>query len=231
MSGRIIAIIPARGGSKGITGKNIKDFCGKPLIAWTIEQALSTSTIDNVYVTSDSSDIIRIAEKYGARIIRRPDDISGDTATTESALAHALTEVGPDVGAVVLLQPTSPLRKPNDLANCIEQFRSSDFDSLFSGAELEDFLIWKKNAKGILESINYDYKNRGRRQDREVEFVENGSIYISKPDLITNSNNRLGIDVGIYLMEFWQSFELDDIEDWNFLEVLYRYYLSNANKP
>ncbi|NQV54584.1 MAG: acylneuraminate cytidylyltransferase family protein [Rhodospirillales bacterium] len=229
MSERIIAVIPARGGSKGIPGKNIKDFCRKPLIAWTIEQAKSTSAIDNVYVSSDSSEIIQIAESYGAEIIRRPNNISGDTATTESALAHALVEVGPDIGAVMLLQPTSPLRKPDDLAKSIELFQSSNFDSLFSGAELQDFLIWKKSKSGALESINYDHKNRGRRQEREVEFVENGSIYISKPELITTSDNRLGENIGVYLMDFWQSFELDDIEEWDFLEVLYRHYLADAD--
>ena len=90
-------------------------------------------------------------------------------------------------------------------------------------------MIWKKNKKGILKSINYNYKNRGRRQDRDLEFVENGSIYISKPSLLLK-NNRLGGKIGFFQMKFWQTFELDNIEEWKLLEIFYNTYIAKENK-
>ena len=223
----IVALIPARGGSKGIPDKNIKSFCNKPLIAWTIEQALATESIDDVVVTSDSPAILEIAEHYGANTILRPGSISGDTATTESAIIHALGELDTFIDTVVLLQATSPLRKTDDLEKAITTFFSSNYDSLFSGAILEDFLIWKINSDKKLESLNYNHLDRGRRQDREVEYVENGSLYIFEPGLIKENNNRLGSSIGIYLMDFWQSYEIDAPEDWDLLEILFKHYLLN----
>ena len=225
MSEKVVAIILARGGSKGVPKKNILDFCGKPLIAWTILQAINTPKIDDVYLSSDSEEILEIAERYGAERIKRPDDISGDVATSESAVRHALDTIGHELEMVLMLQPTSPLRKPADLDNAVRQFKSEGWDSVFSGAVLEDFLIWRKNESGILESINYDYKNRGKRQDRQHEYVENGSIYLFKPEILAKNNNRMGGKIGIYLMDFWQSFEIDEAEDWELLETLFKKYL------
>ena len=226
---KVIAIIPARGGSKAIPKKNIRIFCGKPLIAWTILQAKETPEIDSVYVSSDSDEILQIVEGYGAKKIRRPDAIAGDKATSESAIDHALKflEISPEI--ILMLQPTSPLRKPDDLSNAIRQFRHEQWDSGFSGALLEDFLTWRKNGAGEYESINYDYRNRGRRQDRQHEFVENGSIYLFKPEILIKNGNRLGGKIGVYLMDFWQSFELDKPEDWDFLETLFQHYLKEEH--
>lgn len=222
-----IAIIPARGGSKGIPNKNIKNFLGKPLIYWTIRAAKISKSINKVYVSSDSDEILKIASTYGADVIKRPKKISGDKATTESAMIHLLSEISNiNLKSICLLQPTSPLRLDYDIDNAYNVFFSEKYSSLFSGAELEDFLIWKKNKKNIFKSINYDYKNRGRRQDRELEFVENGSIYISKPSLL-KKNNRLGGKIGFYKMHFWQSFELDNIEEWPLLEIMYKNYIKN----
>lgn len=225
MPEKVIAIIPARGGSRGIPKKNIQNFCGKPLIAWTILQAKGTPEIDGVYVSSDSDEILQIAEGYGAKKIKRPDVIAGDKATSESAVEHALKsfKILPEI--ILMLQPTSPLRKPDDLSKAIRQFSLEKWDSGFSGAILEDFLTWRKNHAGEYESINYDYQNRGRRQDRQHEHVENGSIYLFNPEILIKNGNRLGGKIGIYLMDFWQSFELDKPEDWDFLETLFNHYL------
>jgi CMP-N,N'-diacetyllegionaminic acid synthase len=225
MEKNVVAIIPARGGSKGIPGKNTKLFCSIPLIGLSILQAVKTSEIDEIYVTSDSDEILNIAKEFGAKTIKRPASISGDTATSESAIKHALGEIGSSQEAVLMLQPTSPLRKPYDLSNAVKQFRDDGLDSGFSGAVLEDFLTWKINDTGTLESVNYDYQNRGRRQDRKPEYVENGSIYIFKPNLILENENRLGGKMGVILNQFWQSFEIDEPDDWGFVEVLYKYYL------
>lgn len=219
---KTVAIIPARGGSKGIPRKNLIDFCGKPLLAWSVIQACLTPGIDEVYVSSDSEEILAVAGEYGALSIRRPSEISGDTATTESAILHALDLIPGPVDNVVLLQATSPLRKPGDLQAALKQFGEEGIDSLFSGAMLEDFLIWEQNHDGTFSSFNYDFKNRGRRQDRKPQYVENGSFYIYKPCVIRETLNRLGGSMGIYLMDFWQSFEIDNPEDVDLLRVLFQ---------
>ena len=115
----IDAIILARGGSKGIPKKNLKLFCGKPLIAWTILQAKLSKKISNVYVSSDSSEILNISKKYGAKVIKRPSNISGDKAKSESAILHALKVLGSNQKGIVMLEPTAPLRSPKDLDECI----------------------------------------------------------------------------------------------------------------
>ena len=231
----IVAIILARGGSKGIPRKNVLDFCGKPLVAWTIIQALNTPEIDSVYVSSDSKEILGIAKEYGAKGIVRPDDISGDKAKSESAILHAFQLIGSSHEIAMMLEPTAPLRKPDDLSKAIRQFQKENWDSGFSGAVLEDFLIWKKNSGGQLISINYDYKNQGPRQEREPDYVENGAIYFFKPEIFLEHKNRFGGNIGIYLMDFWQSFEIDSPEDWKFVETLFKtylgeYYLTNDPK-
>ena len=225
MAGQVIAIILARGGSKGIPRKNVLDFCGKPLIAWSILQALNTPEIDEVYLSSDSEEIRSVAEEYGAKTIARPDEIAGDTAKSESAIVHAFEVLGTSQEIVLMLEPTAPLRKPDDFSNAIQQFRAEGWDSGFSGAKLADFLIWKRNDQGMLESINYDYRKQGPRQTRQPDYVENGAIYFFKPEIFLKYNNRFGGKIGIYMMDFWQSFEIDDPDDWTFVELLFKSYL------
>lgn len=223
---KTIAIIPARGGSKGIPKKNIIDFCGKPLLAWSIIQAVYTPEIDDVYVSSDSDEILAIAENYGAKRIKRPEAIAGDTAASESAVEHALKNIGTPVGTIIMLQATSPLRKPDDLRKALMEFELKGLDSLFSGALLEDFLIWDKDSAGKLKSFNYDYLNRGRRQDRRPQYLENGSFYIFKPGVFAQGN-RLGGKIGVYIMELWQSYEIDTVEDLEFLKMIFDYKLKS----
>lgn len=210
----VVAIIPARSGSKGIKDKNIIDFCGKPLLAWSIQQAKYSKRIDAVYVSTDGRKIAEVAKEYGAEVIVRPDNISSDYATSESALLHALSEIEKKekIDAVVFLQATSPLRKCGDIDAAIEKFVSDELDSLFSVAVLDDYCIWKKRD-GQLSSLTYDYKNRGRRQEREPYYLENGSIYIFKPEVIKKYNNRLGGKMGMYEMPISQSFEIDTRKD------------------
>jgi N-acylneuraminate cytidylyltransferase len=223
----IISIIPARSGSKGIPKKNIIDFCNKPLIAWSILQAANTPEIDEVYVSSDSDEILDVAKKYGANLIKRPDEIAGDTATSESAVEHALEVIGFPAEMVIMLQATAPLRKPDDLSRAISQFKAERLDSAFSGAVLDDFLIWEKAPNGILNSFNYDYRKRGRRQYRKPQFVENGSFYIFKPDILFSTGNRLGGKIGIFLMDFWQSFEIDTLDDLELVKILFELKLKH----
>lgn len=223
----IVCIIPARGGSKGIKNKNIINLNNKPLIAWSIEVALNSDFIkEKVYVTSDSDDILNVSKKFGSKTIKRPYKYATDISTTESALLHAISEVEKDVkkiDAVVFLQATSPVREVKDIDLAIKNFFENDYDSLFSACEIDDFLIWKKDNSGNLESINYDFKNRKRRQDFGVQYVENGSIYIFKPSILIENNNRFGGKIGMYIMEKEKMFEIDKEEDIQVCE----YFLKN----
>ncbi len=223
----IVCIIPARGGSKGIPKKNIIDVCGKPLVAWSIEQAQNSKYLKgHVYVSSDCDEILDVAKAYGAKTIKRPDDISGDKASSESALFHAILEIEKNsskIDLIVFLQATSPLRESKDIDNAIEELISKDFDSLFSASELEDFFIWTYDENKNLTSLNYDFLNRKRRQDVSAQFVENGSIYVFKPQVLFDHNNRLGGKIGMSLMENWKMYEIDSLED----KALCEYYIKS----
>lgn len=226
----VIAIILARGGSKGIPNKNIVNFCGKPLLTWTIEQARNTKNISSVWVSSDSYKILEIAKKSGANIILRPESISTDTSTGETGLLHALDEIEKKekVDIVINLQVTSPLRESLDIERALDSFVKEQYDSIFSCVALRDFFIWTKTPDGNYISFNYDYRNRKRRQDITEQFVENGSFYIFKPTILRNYQNRLGGKIGISRMEFWKMFEIDSIEDLELCETLMRHYLPNS---
>ncbi len=227
MNKNIIAIILARGGSKGIPNKNILNFCGKPLVAWSVIQAKLTKEIDDVYISSDSDKILEIAANYGAKKIKRPNEISGDEAKSEEAILHALNIIDRNCECIIMLEPTAPLRQPDDLSNAIKLFYKNKWDSAFSSAELQDFLIWKKDENNKLKGLNYDYKIQEPRQLRETEYVENGAIYMFKPDIIINESNRFGGEIGMIPNKFWQSFEIDEKEDWEFLELIFNHYLLN----
>jgi N-acylneuraminate cytidylyltransferase len=223
-----IAIILARGGSKGIPHKNLINFAGKPLLAWSVLQAKAAKTVDDVYVSSDSNAILDVAARYGAKTIKRPDAFSTDTATSESALLHALDVIAAERGAeperIVFLQATSPLREPSDIDGAVEAFVSQAADSLFSDAMLDDFCAWHEED-GVLRGKTFDPFNRGRRQDRTPLFLENGSIYVFKPSLLRQAGNRLGGKIARYSMDFWKSFEIDTIENIELCEFYFCKYL------
>ena len=228
MGNNFVTIIPARGGSKSIPRKNIADFCGKPLIGWSIEQALGGRLVQSVWVSTDDSEIADTARRFGARIIERPAELATDTASSEDALIHAIDYIekqdsqGATVDGVVFLQATSPLRETSDIDGAIEQFVSEKADSLFSAALLEDYCLWKEED-GTFTSFTFDYMNRGRRQDRKPYYLENGSIYVFKPELLRRNKNRLGGKIVTYLMPFWKSFEIDAADD---IDIC-GYYMTN----
>jgi N-acylneuraminate cytidylyltransferase len=223
-----VAIIPARGGSKGLKNKNIHSVAGKPLLAWTVMQALASERIDGVFVSTDDSAIAEVAYAHGAEVIERPEDISGDKASSEAALIHAVGVVEQDFrmspDTIVFLQATSPLRKPGDIDRAIELFRKEDADSLFSVTKLDDLTIWEIHAGGW-RSVNFDFRNRGMRQDRPSQYIENGSIYIFKPDILMRYRNRIGGKMTVYEMEFWQTWEIDTLQEIDLIE----YYFFKKN--
>ena len=224
----VVAIILARGGSKGIPKKNIIDFCGRPLIVWTIEQLQQANGIDSIWVSSDSEEILSISQDCGVEIIHRPHEISGDTATSESGWLHAINFIedknGP-VDLVIAPQVTSPLREPSDIERGLRDFQQQRCDSMFSCSVAEDLFFWSKNSDGTLKSINYDYKNRIRRQDIPKQYIENGSFYLFKPEVLRQYNNRFGGKIGMVEMEFWKMFEIDSMEDLKMCEALMKAFL------
>jgi N-acylneuraminate cytidylyltransferase len=205
---KVVAVIPARGGSKGIPGKNIKKFCGKPLLAWTIEHCLAALPKDDIYVSSDDEKILDVAEKCGVCCVRRPSELATDTASTEDAILHAIDWMALDL-TIVYPQVTSPLRYPCDIARGITAFQNGNFDSLFSAVPLTDPCIWDIN----INSITYDYRTRARRQDRIPYLLENGSFYIFKRGILEKYNNRLGGKIGTYMMKPFQAHEIDEPDD------------------
>ena len=221
-------IILARGGSKGIPGKNIMDFCGKPLLAWTIEQCMQAETISNVWVSSDNSEVLDVAKLYGAGVIRRPEDISGDMASSESGWMHAinvLQQKGNAFDAILAPQVTSPLREPSDIDNAVEKFFNESLDSLFSASVVDDLYFWGHDHVGTLSSVNYDYTNRKRRQDFQQQIIENGSFYLFSPEVLQKENNRLGGKIDYFMMEFWKMFEIDNIDDARMCSALMKEFL------
>lgn len=226
MARKTLAVIAARGGSKGIPHKNLLDLCGKPLIAWTVEQARAARGVDVVAVSSDSDDILAAAEAAGAVGVRRPDDISGDLASSESAWLHALDATDGRMGRfdrVVALQATSPVREPGDIDNALATFDRDHLDSLLSVCEVEDYFNWRIGASGP-EPINYDYRNRRMRQQIEKRYLENGSFYVLIPSLLREQNNRLGGKIGFHVMERHKMFQIDRPEDVKLCAAIMRSY-------
>jgi CMP-N,N'-diacetyllegionaminic acid synthase len=218
----ILALIPARGGSKGIPRKNVIPVAGKPLVVHSIEQALAARHVMQVVVSTDDDEIAQISSAAGASVVRRPSDISGDKASSESALVHALGEFAaseaglPDL--VVFLQCTSPLRQPGDIDAAIDKLLSEGADSLLSVSPSHRFL-WAE-VDGKATSLNYDFRLRPRRQDMPAQYVENGSIYVFRPAILLEGGNRLGGKVALHVMDEDSSWDIDTRFDMRVAEML-----------
>ena len=227
---RVVAIILARGGSKGLPGKNIRPFCGKPLLAWTIENCRDGG-IEDIFVSSDSDEILEVGLQYGAKMIKRPDEISIDTSSSESGWQHGLDraeELLGEIDWVFAPQVTSPLREKSDVRYGIELAKTDKYDSLFSCNVIEDFFIWE-DSDGTMNSVNYDWRNRKRRQDIEQRYVENGSFYLFKSEILRKFLNRLGGRIGKVEMDSWKMFEIDNSTDFRKCEALMKEFLESKN--
>ncbi|GAL37535.1 N-acetylneuraminate cytidylyltransferase [Vibrio maritimus] len=221
MNKNVVAIIPARGGSKGVPKKNIKAINGKPLIAYSIEHALSTKTVNRVIVSTDCDEIAQVSLEYGAEVIKRPEDISGDFASSEDALIHSINELeheGWTASHVVFLQCTSPIRKSTDIAQTLELVLSEQFDSALTVVENHRFL-WRTDANNTATPVNYDPHNRKMRQEIN-EYQENGSIYVMKTEDLINTKCRLNGRVGIHVMDEATGYEIDTPVDFKIIEQL-----------
>lgn len=213
----IPAIIPARGGSKGVPKKNVRTLCGKPLIAWTIEHAERSKHVSEVIVATDDSDIGAIAMNLGAKVHWRSKESATDESPSEVVLREVAIGRFSGAEAIVFLQCTSPLRQPHDIDGAIEKFREEGADSCFSARKIEGF-TWKLGP-GV---ISPTYARRLRRQDLHVHTIEeNGSIYVFKPQVLATTG-RVGGKTVAYLMDPLDSFQIDEEEDFARLEKLMR---------
>ncbi|MBA7568308.1 hypothetical protein ES708_10029 [subsurface metagenome] len=186
---------------------------------------MGSKLINDVYVSSDADDILEISKNYGAKVIKRPRTIARDNSTSEEALKHAIAfikkNIKEKIDIVVFCQATSPLRTSEDIDNAIKYFISTQADSLFSAVIFESLYTWRKQKRELI-SVSYDYKNRVRRQERPPLYLENGSIYIFKPEVLVKYNNRLGGKISMYIMDYWKSFDIDTIEDIEICEYFMR---------
>jgi N-acylneuraminate cytidylyltransferase len=221
---KILAIIPARGGSKGIPKKNIKVINGRPLIFWSIKSAIDAGFFD-VVVSTDSEEIADIAIKSGATVHElRAKELSEDETPTEPVLLDTYTKyyLNSSIDAIALLQPTSPIRDLVSINGAVQKFRNSNADSLLSVVRTHSY-FWKNiSSPNSLHSFEF----RKRRQDlleEDILYRENGSIYITKVNVLMSYKNRLGGKISMYEMSEYESYEIDSMEDFIIVESLMRY--------
>lgn len=200
----ILGVIPARGGSKGLPGKNIHNLNGKPLISWSIESGLSSSLIDRLVVSTDSVEIANISKLYGAEIDMRPKYLATDDSTTISVL-NDLIDRHPDVDTIVVLQPTSPIRDKNLIDKCIRIYRDGGYSNLATGFKCK----YKE----------FGSHNNLRRQDIDGFFYDDGNVYVLSRDLVERGI-WFGKNYFCYEIPKHMNFEIDDALDFVIVEAL-----------
>lgn len=203
-----IAVIPARGGSKGVPGKNRLLVGGAPLVARAVRSALAASAVDRVLVSTDDELIAAVARAAGAEIVHRPTELAGDTASSESALLHALDAEGVHQGQLVFIQATSPFIDPADLDEAVRRLRDGEADSVFSAVETYEFL-WRSGDDGAT-GVNHDRSFRPRRQDREPHFRETGAFYVMDVAGFRAAGFRFFGRVGMVPVDPRGAVEIDD---------------------
>lgn len=223
---RVLGIVTARGGSKGLPRKNVKEFNGRPLIAWTILQALESSIVDHVIVSTDDEEIASVSKEYGADVpFLRPNYLSNDTATSIDVIIHAIDFLkgnGKLFDIVVLLEPTSPLREASDIDSALMLLTETKGAQSIAGvSEVEsqhpDFLV-KIEDKFMRPYIEFDVK---RRQDLKSLYFFEGSVYAAYIPFLLSENSFYTSKTLAYEVPKWKSFEIDDIVDFSIVEHLF----------
>ncbi|SEA92362.1 N-acylneuraminate cytidylyltransferase [Prevotella sp. tc2-28] len=216
---KVLAFIPVRGGSKSIPLKNIKPFCGKPLVCWNIEALESCNLVDEIIVATDSDEIWQTVEsRHYAKttLYRRSDENACDTASTESVMLEYINYAHLSKDNIfMLVQATSPLTEAIHFTEALQMYVKGKFDSILSCVRNFRF-FWKEDGT----TMNYDYKNRPRRQNFKGMLMENGAFYINTVKKILENSNRLGGKIGIYEMPEYTATEIDEPDDWFVLENL-----------
>lgn len=224
---RTIAFIPVRGGSKSIPLKNIKPFCGKPLVCWNIEALEACDLVDEIIVATDSDAIEQVVAKLPyakTRIYRRSAENACDTASTESVMLEYIRYANLQNDVIfMLVQATSPLTQTVHFTEALQQYACGKYDSMLTCVRNKRF-FW--NADGT--SMNYDYRHRPRRQEFDGMLMENGAFYINTVANILASGNRLSGHIGIYEMPEYTAFEIDEPDDWQVMENLMQRHVLHA---
>ncbi len=219
----VLAIIPARGGSKGIPRKNVKLLAGKPLIAWTIEEAKKSKYIDKLILSSEDAEIIKVAQKWGceAPFVRPPELARDDTPGIEPVL-HALNALKEKYDYVVLLQPTSPLRQVDDIDGCIEACFDANALSCVSATEVTQhpYLMYTIDHEGALRELIHRRETIHRRQDLPTVYVLNGAIYLAASEWLQQNRSFLKPDTKAYVMSRERSLDIDDLIDFKIAEFI-----------
>ena len=227
---KVIAFIPVRGGSKSIPLKNIKPFCGKPLVCWNIEALEACPEVDEVVVATDSDDIWNTVESRNYKkttLYRRSAENACDTASTESVMLEYIhyANLGND-NIFMLVQATSPLTETKHFTEALQMYAKGEYGSIITCVRNYRF-FWNEDGT----SMNYDYLNRPRRQNFNGMLMENGAFYINTVGNILSNGNRLGGKIGIYEMPEYTATEIDEPDDWVILENLfYRHVLCQNNE-
>ena len=230
----VLAITPARGGSKGIPRKNITDLCGKPLVAHTIAQAQAAQNIDAHIVNSEDAEIREVAEAYGAQTMTRPDEYAHDQILQEVDLLLQWTteryegaNPGTHVDIIVLLYPTAPLRDVESIDKAIELVRDQGYDSALSLYHDTRYLWKRGDDQTTVTPTNYDPNKRMPRQ-KEVwnQWAENKAIYAMKRDVLFGGG-RIGDKCAYVEMEKWRSIDIDEPVDLELARCLYEVKIAN----
>lgn len=220
-----IAFVPVRGGSKSIPLKNVKNFCGRPLVFWTL-LALENSSVDQVIVATDSSEIASVVQKFRfkkVRIFERSAENAADTSSTESVILELMgREKFRRADLFLLVQATNPFLKAEDIDQALLKMKKDKAQSLLSVVPIKRF-FWTAAGR----SVNYDFKKRPRRQDFKGALMENGAFYISSVGSILRSKNRLSGKIACYEMPDYSSFEIDEASDWVICENLFKVVMSD----
>ncbi|MEG1649741.1 MAG: acylneuraminate cytidylyltransferase family protein [Rikenellaceae bacterium] len=228
---RVLAIIPARGGSKGLPGKNIKPLCGKPLIGWTIEQAKASKYIDEIFVSTDSREIADVAESFGVKVPDlRPVELASDTATSASFVVYTIEKLrkeGKEFDYIILLEPTSPLRGVEDLDKMIElAIANPNKSGVVSLGEVHmehPTIVKTINEDGCVVPFIENAVKITQRQQAEKAFFPYGVGYLVKTSYFLETNQFYSIDSLPYFIERWQCYEIDDIYDFIAIETILKY--------
>jgi CMP-N,N'-diacetyllegionaminic acid synthase len=223
----ILAIIPARGGSKTLPRKNIIDLAGKPLISWTITASIESKYITKTIVSSDDDEILDISRSFGAETIKRSSELALDTSSSEVVIEHVLEEVAKDItmifDLIVLLQPTSPLRSSYDIDMALENMFSKNATALISVCQIDNKILktFVENEEGYIEgAFNNKYPFK-RRQDLPSVYMPNGAIYIIVKDEFDAGKTLFTNKTALYEMEKIKSIDIDNIND---LEAAERFF-------
>jgi N-acylneuraminate cytidylyltransferase len=218
-SNRVLALITARGGSKGLPRKNVLLAGGKPLIAWTVEAALSAASVTRVVLSTDDDEIMAAASAFGCDVpFRRPAELASDQATSIDVVLHALREL-PEFDFVMLLQPTSPLRTSSDIDAAFKTMLANDAPACVSVVEVEQspYLMYNLNYGGRLRSLFEPWPSANRRQDLPPVYALNGAIYIAKIEWLLQKKSFLSLETIAYKMPKERSLDIDDEIDFQIL--------------